>query len=129
MTRLYEGRRKRQINTRAEEHVDAGSEHRRAMFVQRAVEQAFTVNNQELYQYILQALNQGHRIHSQNLPVQNAKDLLLNAHAIEIGSAGQMSSEYRFDVEPSGQQVRTDYYDATDEFSIELIELDRHETD
>lgn len=129
MTRLYEGRRKRAINTRAEEHTEANSDHRRAMFVQRAVEQAFTVNNQELYQYILQALNQGHRIHSQNLPVQNAKDLLLNAHAIEIGSGAQISSEYRFQVEPSGQQVRTDYFDATDEFSIELIELDQHDTD
>jgi hypothetical protein len=61
--------------------------------------------------------------------VQNAKDLLLNAHAIEIGSGGQTSSEYRFHVEPSGQQVRTDYFQSTDEFSIELIELDPHEPD
>ena len=129
MTRLYEGRRKRLINTRAEEHVDANSEHRRAMFVQRAVEQAFAINNQELREYIIRALNQGHRIHSQNLPIQTARDLLLNAHAIEIGSAGQVSSEYRFQVEPSGQQVRTDYFESTDEFSIELIELEPHESD
>lgn len=129
MTRLFEGRRKRSVNTRVEEHGDANAEHRRELFVQRAVEQAFTVNNQELRQYIIQALNQGHRIHSQNLPVQNAKDLLLNAHAIEIGSGAQTSSEYRFQVEPSGQQVRTDYFESTDEFSIELIELTKHETD
>ncbi len=129
MARLYEGRRKRLVNTQVEEHVDANSEHRRAMFVQRAVEQAFAINNQELRDYIIQALNQGHRIHSQNLPVQNARDLLLNAHAIEIGSSGQNSTEYRFHVEPSGQQVRTDYFQATDEFSIELIELDQYESD
>jgi len=129
MARLYEGRRKRLVNTQVEEHVDANSEHRRAMFVQRAVEQAFAINNQELRDYIIQALNQGHRIQSQNLPVQNARELLLNAHAIEIGSSGQGSSEYRFQVEPSGQQVRTDYFQATDEFSIELIELDQHESD
>ena len=129
MTRLYEGRSKRSVNTKAEEHTDANPEHRRAMFVQRAVEQAFTVNNQELREYIIHALNQGHRIHTQNLPVQNAKDLLLNAHAIEIGAGGQNSSEYRFQVEPSGQKVRTDYFQATDEFTIELIELDQNESD
>lgn len=129
MTRLYEGKRKRTVNTQAEEHSDTDPSHRREMYIQRAVEQAFTVNNQELRQYIVQALNQGHRIHSQNLPVEDAKQLLLNAHAIEIGSGGQTSSEYRFQVEPSGQQVKTDFFHATDEFSIELVELEQHEPD
>ena len=129
MTRLYEGRSRRNVNTQVEEHGEANAEHRRALFVQRAVEQAFTVNNEDLRQYIMQALNQGHRIHSQNLPVQDAKDLLLNAHAIEIGSGAQSSSEYRFHVEPSGQLVRTDFFDATDEFTIELVELNHHEPD
>ena len=54
---------------------------------------------------------------------------MLNAHAIEIGAGGQNSSEYRFQVEPSGQKVRTDYFQTTDEFTIELIELDQNESD
>lgn len=129
MTRLYEGRSRKIVNTQVEEHGEASTEHRRALFVERAVEQAFNVNNEDLRRYIMQALNQGHRIQSQNLPVQDAKDLLLNAHAIEIGSGAQTSSEYRFHVEPSGQQVRTDFFAATDEFTIELIELNQHESD
>jgi hypothetical protein len=129
MTRLYEGRRQRDVHTRIEDHVDADPSHRRELFIQQAVEQAFTVNNRDLREYIVQALNKGHRIHSQNLPVKNARELLLGAHAIEIGSAGQTSSEYRFEVQPSGQRVCTDYFEGTDEFSIELVQLNKDESD
>ena len=124
--RLHTARGPRIVNTAVEEHGEVDKTSRRQMFIQQTMELAFAVNNKELRDYIIDALNKGHRIHSQNLPVHNAKELLLSGHAIEAGSAGQGSSEFMFRIEPSGQRVRTDYFDETDEFIIELVELDRH---
>ncbi|MEW5757536.1 MAG: Wadjet anti-phage system protein JetA family protein [Pseudomonadota bacterium] len=120
--RLYAGRTRRVVNTAVEEHGEMEQEARKRLFIDQALELAFAVNNQELRNYISGALSKGHRIHSQHLPVQDAKQLLLNAHAIEIGAKGVESSEYYFHVEPSGQQVQTDYFAQTDEFIIELVE-------
>ncbi len=124
--RLHAARTQRIVNTTVEAHSEMDKSTRRDLFIQRAMEQAFTINNQELRDYIKTALHRGHRIHSHSLPVKTAKDLLLNAHAIEIGTAGQTSSEFRFRIEPTGQRVQTDYFEMTDEFTIELIELEQH---
>lgn len=125
--RLHEGRTKREVRTAMEEHHDDEQSNRRHLYIQRVVEHAFTVNNQEMRDYIVDALNKGHRIHSQNLPVKTAKDLLLGAHAIEVGAATGSSSEYCFQVEPTGQQVHTDYFDVIDEFTIEVKEKPDHD--
>ena len=96
---------------------------RRELFIQQSLQKAFVVNNQQVAQFIVAALKNGHRIHSQQLPVQNARDLLMAAHVIEVGAAGRQSSEFRFRVEATGQRVKTDYYQMTDDFIIELVEL------
>ena len=120
--RLFEGRVKRSVKTHMEEHAEHEESNRRHMYIQRFVEQAFTINNQDLRNYIIDALDKGHRIHTQNLPINNAKDLLKSAHVIEVGAASHAAAEFSFKVEPSGQRVSTDYYDETDEFTIELVE-------
>ena len=120
--RLHNDRAHREVNSQAEEHAATDTFTRRELFIQQTLEQAFTVNNQELKTFVIQALEQDHRIDTQNLPVRNAKELLLGIHAIEIGSAGQSSSEYRFQVTPNGQQPSTDYFTKTDSFTIELVE-------
>jgi len=120
--RLQAPKEKRVVNSQVEEQGVMDKESRREMFLQQALDQAFVVNNLALHNYIKQALNQGHRIHSQNLPVNNAKELLLVAHAIEAGSAAQTSSEFYFHVEPTGQRVGSDYFIGMDEFIIELRE-------
>jgi hypothetical protein len=97
-------------------------EARRNLFIQQAVELAFSVTDQQMRDYVVEALEQGHRIHSQNLPVRNARELLLAGHAVEVGSRGAGSSEFRFRVQPSGQRVRTDFFQQTDEFIIELVD-------
>jgi len=122
LTKLRSGPAYRVVNTEVEEHGMADKETRRQLFIDQTMERAFAVNNQALRDYVVKALNQGHRIHSHNLPINNARELLMGAHAIEVGAAGNRSSEFRFRVEPSGQRVRTDYFDLTDEFTIELIE-------
>lgn len=123
--RMQTASSQRVVNTAAEEHAGYDQVVRRELFIQRAVETAFTVSSREMREYIANALDRSGRILTHALPVRDAKELLLGAHAIEVGAAGQSSSEYGFRVEPSGNRVRTDYFDATDEFVIELIELDK----
>ncbi len=124
--RLNAARSRRAVNTAVEEHGEIDKTARRELLIQQALELAFAVNNKEMRDYIVAALNKGHRIRSQHLPVENAKGLLMNAHAIEVGSAGQSSSEFAFRVEPTGLRLPTGYFVLTDEFIIELIETDHH---
>jgi hypothetical protein len=121
--RLHTGRVQRIVNTAVETHGEVDRESRKNLFVQQAVESAFAVNSQAQRDYVVAALSGGHRLRSQNLPVHDAKQLLMSAHVIELGAAGG-SSEYRFQIEATGQQVHTDYFDVCDEFLIELKEKD-----
>ena len=123
---LHTGRQRRQVNSTLEQHAGLDREARRSLFIQQAVELAFSVTDKQMRSYVLQALEKGHRIHSQNLPVRNARELLLAGHAVEVGSRVGDSSEFRFRVQPSGQRVRTDYFEQTDEFIIELVEQEQH---
>jgi len=120
--RLHAGRQRRVVNSIAEAHTPMDKASRRELFIQQSLQKAFVVNNQQMGQFIIDALKNGHRIHSNQLPVQSARDLLMAAHAIEAGTAGRGSSEFRFRVQPTGQRVQTDYYQMTDDFIIELVE-------
>lgn len=123
--RLYARRTKRVVNTAVETSQHADEQERKKLFVQQALERAFSLNNSELREYLIEALSGGHAVRTTNLPVRDARDLLRAAHAIEVGTA--CDGPYRFRVEPTGQRVRTDFYEAMDEFSIELLENDRSE--
>ena len=117
--RLMAARKPRAVNSAVEEAVEHDIDARRQMFVQAAVDLAFTFNSQKQRDYVIEALSEGHRIHTQNLPIRDAKELLMSAHAIEVG--GITSSEFSFKVTPTSRRVTTDYFDVTDEFTIELI--------
>jgi len=119
--RLHNRRSRRIVNSQVDEHGEIDKDARRNLFLQQVLDQAFAVNNQALRDFIIDSLNQGHRIHSRSLPIRNARELLMVAHAIEIGSAGH-SSEYRFQIEATGQRVSNDYFSEMDDFTIELIE-------
>ncbi len=120
--RLHAGRQRRVVNSSVEAHAPMDKAARRELFIQQSLQKAFVVNNQQMGQFIIDALRNGHRIHSNQLPVHSARDLLMAAHAIEAGAAGRDSSEFRFRVQPTGQRVQTDYYQMTDDFIIELVE-------
>ena len=122
--RLNAIRKPRVVNTSVEAASSGDRESRRQMYVQTAVDLAFTFNNQGQRDYVIQALSDGHRIHSQNLPVGNARELLMSAHIIELGAPS--SSEFEFRILPTMNRVRTDYFEAVDEFTIELIERGMH---
>ncbi len=121
--RLHTGKDSRVVNSRAEEHGQPDKATLRELFINQALEKVFLFNNQELKDYIIEALSKGHQINTQNLPIQNAKELLLAVHAIEIGSAGQKHSDFHFKITPAGHKVHTDYFAQTDAFKIELQEI------
>jgi hypothetical protein len=119
--RLQMGRTKRVVNTQVESQVEMDGEARKRLFVEQAVEQAFSFNNRAMHDYVVEALSKGHQIRSSQLPIRNARELLMSAHAIDLGSAAH-NSEYRFRVSYQGRQVAGEYFDASDEFMIELVE-------
>jgi hypothetical protein len=95
-------------------------EARKQLFIRQTVERAFALTNKDMAEYLIRALGAGHRIYSHQLPVTSARELLMRAHAIEVGSAGRQSSDYQFVVEPTGKRINDGFFDA-DEFSITLI--------
>ncbi len=119
--RLRAGRQSRSVNTVVERYEAGDPQARKRLFLESAVDQAFAFTSRAQRDYVLRALSEGHRIHSQNLPVRDAKDLLMSAHVIELGAAG--AGEFAFKVTPTSQRVRTDYFDLSDEFTLELIVL------
>ena len=113
---------KRVVNTQIENQTQINHESRKSVFIQQVLEKAFQVNTKDQMRYVVDALQRGHRVRSQHLPVNNARDLLMAAHAIEIASAGNSSSEFSFKVSFSKQTVQTEYFSRADEFIIELVE-------
>lgn len=125
--RLHTRRSRRLVNTQVEAEQPTDPQAQKRLFVQQALERAFSLNHGELREYLIEALAGGHQVRTSTLPIRDARDLLRAAHAIEVGTAS--SGPYRFRVEPTGQRVRTDYYEAMDEFAIELIETAPYPTD
>ena len=118
---LRADRPERLVNSSVEVAAEMDQSARRALFVEQALERAFAVNNRAMRDYVVAALSNGRRIHSRHLPVGNATELLLSAHAIEIGAASG-SSEYRFRITPQAGECSTEYFTKTDHFMIELVE-------
>lgn len=130
---------KRVVISRVAEEQQLDRDARRELFVQQALDQAFSIQGSEIRQYIASSLATTGRISTRHLPIHSARDLLALAHAIEVGAADNLSSDYRFAVTPvsvdehGGQwlpQAATmndgDYFIRRDEFIIELIETNPH---
>lgn len=127
--RLQTGPRKRVVSTRVEEFGPEADDPdtRRHLFIQRAVEQAFSINNKALREYLAAALTANGSVSTAALPVNDARELLYLAHAIEAGAEGT-GGEYRFKVtrvkeDEGGVRYRNDYFEG-DEFLIELVEAE-----
>jgi len=61
-------------------------------------------------------------VDTRQLPVETATDLLAVSHAIEVGAAANLSSEYRFEVTPiEGEIHQSDYFHQQDVFEIRLL--------
>lgn len=123
--KIHNTANRRVVNTAVENQQQVNHELRKTIFIEQVLEKAFQVNSQDQIQYVVDALKKGHRIHSQHLPVNNARDLLMAAHVIEIASAGNSSTEFAFQICFNQQTISNEYYHQSDEFIIELVEKEQ----
>ncbi len=120
--RLYSGERRRTVATQLEPPAADDREARRRLFIEQALERAFAFNNRELHGYLLNALAGGHEIRTSALPVRDARELLQAAHVIEVGAAGWERFGLAFEVQPTGRRVAGEYFTASDEFLVRVVE-------
>jgi hypothetical protein len=108
---------------------------RRDLFIAQALDQAFSVQSAAIRRYVAGALRSSGRIHTRQLPVADARDLLAVARAIEVGAHDNLSAEFHFVVSApqlplvAGLQVLDSsaaavdgdpYFTCRDDFTIEL---------
>ena len=121
---LTERRPKRVVQTEIAEEEQLDETARRDLVIQQLLDQAFSIRNEELKNYLLaklqDSLQQTKPINTADLPIKTADDLLAMAHVIELGAVNQMSSDYSFHVEPVGKQNKNAYFKQFDEFYISL---------
>ncbi|WP_045858776.1 Wadjet anti-phage system protein JetA family protein [Teredinibacter purpureus] len=118
--KLHERRQTQQVQTAVHEEEAVDKNAQREILIQQLLDQAFSINNQNVRDYVIQALRSGKKISSRHLPVKTANDLLAMAHIVEVGAVNNLSSEHQFIVEPTGNRISTVYYRELDEFTIEL---------
>ena len=117
---LMERRQKRHVKTQIAEDEQLDENARRDLVIQQMLEQAFSIRNEDLRNYLIEALQTRQQINTSDLPVTDADDLLAMAHAIELGAVNQHSSEYAFHVEPMGKSSKNTYFEKFDEFAITI---------
>lgn len=119
--KIYAGRRKKIVDSRVEEAATMDDASRKEFFLQQVLEKAFTVNNQQLTDYLIASLTQGESMSLSQLPVNNAKDLILRSHAIEAASVGRQSTDYQLIIEPTGTKTSDEFFSQADDFTIKLV--------
>ena len=113
-----------------EAHLDDGQgdfdiEARRDIYVQQVLDQAFLVNQQALKNYMQRQLATGKPVSTRDMPIESAQDFLAVAHAIGLGAADGLSSEFTFlidyDESPAREQGDV-YFTKKDHFTFELVQ-------
>jgi len=122
--RLHTGPRRRIVNTFVEHEIVDDPESRRDFYIQLAVERAFAINQKEIRAYLMKALQEGETIHTTQLPVSDARELLYASHIIGLGAAAPDADGRCIEVLPTGVRTSTEFFDAVDEFSIRLVEAE-----
>jgi hypothetical protein len=122
--RLQNVERRRVVDTRAEIAPADDGEARRRLFLEQALERAFAINGRQIHDYLVTALAGGHEVRTSALPMRDAQELLLAAHAIEVGAPGWGGKlGFAFEVLDTGRQVENDLFTCVDEFIVRVVEL------
>ncbi len=105
---------------------DVDMDARRDIYIQQVLDQAFLINQQALKQYLRRHLGAGNKVSSRDLPIENAQDFLAVAHAIGLGAADGLSSEFtiRISYDPGEHNsgAAAEYFTRKDHFIFELVE-------
>ncbi|HEY6528163.1 MAG TPA: Wadjet anti-phage system protein JetA family protein [Cellvibrionaceae bacterium] len=118
--KLGQKRRERSVSTYIEEPEMLDSGAHRELMVQTLLDQAFLINNKTLRTYIGEALKEKNTIHTKDLPIETAQDLLHLAYIIELASTTNQSSDFRFVVKYNQQTYSNSYFDQADDFTLSL---------
>ncbi|MCP4491806.1 MAG: flagellar protein FliT [Gammaproteobacteria bacterium] len=121
--KIRTARVKKVVDSSIEADTEMDEASRRELYLQQVLEKAFSVNNQQMRNYLIDAIARGHRISSHQLPVSDARQLIMRSHVIEVGSAAHQSSEFEFRVEANeqGRRVSDEHFVECDEFTLELV--------
>lgn len=119
--RLHARRKKPEVQTRLPNTPEADQREALGQFLERRLEQAFQVNDGRLRQYVSQQLSQQKAVCNSELDIDSAEALLSAANLTTL--AGARSDEFQIHIEPTGKQFSSEYFDAADEFRIELKKL------
>jgi hypothetical protein len=122
-TQLWQRQRRQPVETRVEDEAPLSAAGRREILLQQLLDQAFTLNNGELKDYMLRALGSGQLVYSSDLPVKSAADLLAMSHAIEVATASQSAAGFEFYVQDE-QRRGSNFYFEFDEFSFKMVKRD-----
>ncbi|ASP40057.1 flagellar protein FliT [Bacterioplanes sanyensis] len=123
--RLHAPRQRRQIDADLDEGSgDFDVDARRDIYIQQVLDRAFLVNQEAVRGYIRQHLAQGEQISTRDLPIESAQDFLAVAHAIGLGSADGLSSEFQFLIEPDdhAEDDGGEYFLRKDHFTLQLVQ-------
>ncbi len=126
---------RRVVQSRVTEQQTIDGKARRELYIQQVLDSAFGIQSGDIQQYLMKSLSNTGRVSSRHLPINDARELLAVAHAIQVGASENLSSDYRFSVTPVSQDgdgrqwlpveaARSDgdYFLRRDEFVIELID-------
>ncbi len=128
---IREGRRKFEVDTRVAEMEELDQGARKALFIQNALDQAFVIHDDNTRSFMLRALAGGQRVHTKELKIEAATDLLAATHVVELASVNGRSSDYEFIIEPTGEAHSNTYLDQADNFIVEVRSktIDEESTD
>lgn len=127
LVKLHTRTPKRIVNTHIEKNQTLDKKAQQELAIQQLLEQAFNINNKQVVSYLQNALREGKRISTRELPINHAKDLLAMTHIVEVAAVNNARSDIQFSVEPTGQRVEnTHYFKKFDEFAIELLDTPPH---
>ncbi|MDX1695537.1 MAG: DUF5716 family protein [Ketobacteraceae bacterium] len=120
--RLAQKREERVVSTLVSEQQRLDEGARRELLVQNLLDQAFVIQNEGMKDYLMTALSGGDTISTGELPVNDARDLLAMAHAVEVAAQSGRDSGYHFEVIPRGTASHHPYFTTYDLFDIRLVE-------
>ncbi len=98
---------------------------RREIYVQQVLDQAFLVNQQAMRSFMSSKLSSGKKVSTRDIPIDTAQDFIAVAHAISLGAADGLSSEFEFliDYDENPRQEDGDgYFIKKDHFTFELVQ-------
>lgn len=118
--RLRERRERPAVRSQVTELEDPDEAVRRNLAIQQLLEKAFNVNGSALRDYLRDALGNGARIDTRDLPATNALELLALSHVIELGGADHAAAGFRLRIEPTEPITGEHFFARRDGFLLDL---------